>query len=474
MASIKPRKNKDGIITSYTISVLRGRNQNGKQIFSRRSYPDKKRGESIPTGWSQKRIEKEVERVAVLFEEECKAGAIPTEKVRFDDYARYFIDVTSASGKHKNNTSSNYLYYLERINDASLNGIGQMYLTDIKTTHINKFYTSLLNDAVNGNTGKGLSANTVKHYHRFISSVMTFACREGKITINPCKTAMEIVLEKKEAEVISEDNLPLVIRCMETYELKMRIVFYILLTTGLRIGEALGIRYRDIDFETGIVKVSNNVQYAQKYETGKYELYIETLKNREKKSVMFPPYLISLIKQQAEQEKIINLNNDYFVTHNKKDFNVPLYPSTVRKALREYNKRGIITEPVSIEYFNNTTHQNEIITYQQAQPIRFVRLVDNQYKVQIGEWKDNNYCYIPKKYVKLIPENLKPHKFRHTCASVLLYQHLDIVTVSRILGHKQVSTTMNTYAHIMKEVDERSADIMENIIQENRVQRNNA
>lgn len=49
MASITPRKNKDGIITSYTIKVHRGRDESGKQLKPwTRSYPDKKKGESIP------------------------------------------------------------------------------------------------------------------------------------------------------------------------------------------------------------------------------------------------------------------------------------------------------------------------------------------------------------------------------------------------------------------------------------------
>lgn len=471
MANIKARKNKDGIITSYTIRVPRGYDSDGNRLKDFiRSYPDKKRGESIPSNWSQKKVQKEVERVATLFEEECLAGGVSVEKITFDEYARKYIHTQSVTGKHKNNTSINYEYYLTRINDVSLNGIGYMLIGDIKTPHINKFYTTLLECAVNQNNGKPLSSTTVRRYHAFISAVMSFACREGIIQNNPCERAERIELKKKEASVISEENLPLVIKCMETYDLRMRIIFYTMLTTGLRVGEALGVKYCDINFENGITHISNNVQYAKNYKTGEYQLYIETLKNGEDKDVIFPPYLLSLIKEKAEQEKLLNLNNDYFVSHKDGDVNTPIYPSTVRKALRQYNKRGIITQTVSIEYFDHRTKQNKVIEYRQNEPIHFVRLVDDQkYKIQIGGVEDNNYCYLDKKYVRTVPEELKPHKFRHTCASVLFFQNLDVVTVSKLLGHKQVSTTMNTYAHIIKKVDERPAQIFDAILKQNSI-----
>ncbi len=471
MANITPRKNKDGIITSYTIRVSRGRDANGKRLKDfTRSYPDKKRGESIPSGWSQKKIEKEVERIATLFEEECRKGTVSIEKVTFDEYARKYIRTKSVTGKHKNNTSTNYEYYLTRINDVSLNGFGYMLIGDIKSSHLTTFYTTLLEKAVNQNNGKGLSPSTVHHYHSFISAVMSFACREDAIQINPCDKAERIEQKKKEASVISEENLPIVIKCMETYDLRMRIIFYIMLTTGVRVGEALGVKYCDINFENGITHISNNVQYSKSYKTGKYELYIETLKNGEDKDVIFPPYLLSLIKEKAKQEKLLNLNSDYFVCHKDDDVSTPIYPSTVRKALRRYDKRGIVTQTVSIEYFDHRSKQTKVIEYQQNEPIHFVRLVDDQkYKIQIGGVEDNNYCYLDKKYVKTVPEELKPHKFRHTCASVLFFQNLDVVTVSKLLGHKQVSTTMNVYAHIIKKVDERPAQIFDNMLKQNTV-----
>ncbi|MCR5663677.1 MAG: site-specific integrase [Oscillospiraceae bacterium] len=49
--------------------------------------------------------------------------------------------------------------------------------------------------------------------------------------------------------------------------------------------------------------------------------------------------------------------------------------------------------------------------------------------------------------------HINPHKFRHTMASMLIYQRVDPVSVSKRLGHAQVSTTTDIYAHVIAEAD---------------------
>lgn len=51
-----------------------------------------------------------------------------------------------------------------------------------------------------------------------------------------------------------------------------------------------------------------------------------------------------------------------------------------------------------------------------------------------------------------------PHKFRHSQAIILYASNVDIVTISKRLGHKQVSTTQNIYAHLMKGSDRKASD----------------
>ena len=55
------------------------------------------------------------------------------------------------------------------------------------------------------------------------------------------------------------------------------------------------------------------------------------------------------------------------------------------------------------------------------------------------------------------------HDLRHTSATLLIANHVDIKTISERLGHANTSTTMNIYAHALKELDEKAADTLEDI-----------
>ena len=59
--------------------------------------------------------------------------------------------------------------------------------------------------------------------------------------------------------------------------------------------------------------------------------------------------------------------------------------------------------------------------------------------------------------------HINPHAFRHTMASLLYFNGVDSVSISRRLGHAQVSTTANIYAHVIEEADKNNADILSNI-----------
>lgn len=115
MATIEKRNN------AYRITVCCGYDINGKQIRRRMTYtPDEK--------MTAKQIEKEVQRQAVLFEEQCNNGQVMNSNIKFADFANDWF-------KHKKNdlrpkTYARYLSMLPRINAA----IGHMRLERIQPT----------------------------------------------------------------------------------------------------------------------------------------------------------------------------------------------------------------------------------------------------------------------------------------------------------------------------------------------------
>ena len=59
--------------------------------------------------------------------------------------------------------------------------------------------------------------------------------------------------------------------------------------------------------------------------------------------------------------------------------------------------------------------------------------------------------------------HINPHAFRHTMASMLYFNGVDSVSISKRLGHAQVSTTANIYAHVMAEADQKNAEILADV-----------
>ena len=59
---------------------------------------------------------------------------------------------------------------------------------------------------------------------------------------------------------------------------------------------------------------------------------------------------------------------------------------------------------------------------------------------------------------------IHPHKFRHTQASLLIAQGVDILTVSKRLGHAKVSTTLDIYSHVLAKSDEKASDTLDELL----------
>ena len=60
--------------------------------------------------------------------------------------------------------------------------------------------------------------------------------------------------------------------------------------------------------------------------------------------------------------------------------------------------------------------------------------------------------------------HINPHAFRHTVASVLIANGTDIVTVSKLLGHSNTTTTENIYAHVIEESKEQATDCIADVL----------
>ncbi len=351
-------------------------------------------------GMTPAKERKELAKIMAAFEENCRNGMICTERKTFEEYARYVIALKEQGGL-KHRTAVRYAELLERINDVDVRGFGYMKLSDIRADHLNAFYAALSEDGVNLHTGGGLSPKTILEHHHFASTVFTQALREGLILFNPADRAVKPKIPRKEAEAFDPAELGKIMEAVKGDSLQWQAITLLLIGTGARRGEICGLRWFDIDFARGQLHICNNLLYAP--DVG---VYADTTKTDESRYVSVSPTVLELLRRhRAEQVK----------------------------TMRDLGSKCEYTGYVFTQWNGKPIHPDSITDY-------------------YGKLSDKLGLHI------------NPHKFRHTQASILINEGIDIVTVSKRLGHAKVSTTTDIYAHVMRKADEEAAKTVSQVI----------
>ena len=140
--------------------------------------------------------------------------------------------------------------------------IGDIPLEKLSTMDLQKLYRKLMTKGrveriESEKQSKGLSAKTARNINQVISSAMDFAVAQKIISVNPCKAVALPKVEHKEMKTIPAEQLEAFLR--EAKETGVYEMYYIELATGLRRGELLGLKWQDIDWKNGIIKVRRQV-----------------------------------------------------------------------------------------------------------------------------------------------------------------------------------------------------------------------
>lgn len=137
MPSIEPRRNQNGIVTSYRLIVSGGLDREGKQIKRRMLW--------IPPNRNirDQQMLKEATAAAYKFEEQIKNGYVLDNTQTFSEYAQYVLELKERIGV-KTSTLDRYIDMLPRINEA----IGNLKLCNIRPQHLNDFYRDMTENAI--------------------------------------------------------------------------------------------------------------------------------------------------------------------------------------------------------------------------------------------------------------------------------------------------------------------------------------
>jgi integrase len=135
---------------------------------------------------------------------------------------------------------------------------GRVKLQALTPMEIEKLYKTMGESG--GHDGRPLAAKTVKNTHVVLRKALADAERVGLVQRNAAGAARAPSLRKVERETWTSEQLREFLIAMKGH--RLRAAFVVLGTTGMRRGEVLGLRWRDIDFDAGELSVANTLTTA--------------------------------------------------------------------------------------------------------------------------------------------------------------------------------------------------------------------
>ena len=375
MASIYPNR-KNGKIVSFKFKAYLGRDENGKQISKCTTWiPEKTSTESKLTALAQK--EATIWERDLLSALAAEKEAISPEKISFKDFVetKWFPAEVNNDG-HRNSTIAFRRYLLLVIVDY----LGDFPLKSIDSTKIEE-YLNYLKNTYRTTQNKQLSQQTIKHHYGTLNLIFDYAVKLNYVSVNPLVKVKTPKLTKHKVDALSKGEVLVFIREVEKLPQKQRLMYTLLLTTGIRRGECFGLQWRDIDETNALIHIKRNVTY-----TAKCGIQVGLPKTELGRRVIpLTTKTLDLIKQYQQAEQAHGeISNNAFLFHSSKSFYKPQEPTYITKHMRRFMERSGLPA-------------------------------------------------------------MSPHDLRHTCASLLLQSGADIKSVQDILGHADASTTLNFY-----------------------------
>lgn len=252
------------------------------------------------------------------------------------------------------------------------------------------------------------SPKTVKNASSLLSVIFTTAVKWDIIPLSPCRNIDLPPSERKEAAFYNREELEILFKRLSSIEtnnqeFKYRVAITLTAFTGLRLAELMGLTWNDVDLKNGIIDVNK----VRMNEPGKGD-YIDTPKTKKSvRTISIPQEVVLLLtqlKQTQLQERLLLGNkwigSDFILLSN---FGTPMFYQTPSDWFKKFLKR------------ENLKH----ITF---------------------------------------------HQLRHTHATLLYYLDIDMMSISRRLGHSQLSTTQNIYTHLFNDIDKEISDKMSSFI----------
>lgn len=318
----------------------------------------------------------------------------------------------------KDNTFQNYKYMYNLFIRPNF---GKMRITMVKKTDVKRFYNTLAD-------GKILKVSTIDTLHNILHQVFDMALNDNYIRLNPTdnmlkelKKAHNFSVEKRKALTIPEQELFMRFLKESTQYNHWYPIFAVMLGTGMRVGEHTGLRWCDIDFDEDLISVNHTLVF---YNHG------------DNKGCTFS---INTPKTEAGNRTI------------------PILPS-VKEALqmeRKMQQEFDVKCSVSIDGYSDFIFVNRFgATQHQGTLNKAIKRI-------IRDCNDEVLLKSKEKDPVLLPP-FSCHSLRHTFTTRAVESGMNVKVLQEVLGHKDISTTLNIYTDVTKDTKKKEVSTLGN------------
>ena len=266
MATIRENQ-KDGKTVSFCFTVCLERDTNGKQVRRYTTW-------TPPEGLAPTKAKKAAERAADAWETEVRAEyqkekeakaqgrayMLPPEK-RHDDFVTFvkgnWLTLQIRGGNAKPSTVAFYEYMTKPITEYFQSAV----LQEISPADIQRYFIYLRTEH-KSKLGKPLSPKSIRHQYVTLNTIFEYAEKQEMISKNPMRKVEAPKKQKKPVDALTQEQAAQLFKLLPSLPLDFRCILLLLITTGIRRGECMGLQWGDIDETAGTIRIERNVSYT--------------------------------------------------------------------------------------------------------------------------------------------------------------------------------------------------------------------
>lgn len=358
----------------------------GKKLKDGKLIPDQK--------WITCDSKKQAEaKLAELISQVNSGDYIPDSKLTVGEWLKRWLDVyVMKSSKKKLRTKESYKNIVE---NHLIPALGQYLLQKLKPIHIQNYYnTSHLSDKT-----KSI------HQATLYQALKVAMVQEGLIKENPAELVAEKPSGKKithEMQTWNKEEVRKFLTIAKEKGIRIECFYTLALETGMRKGEICGLKWEDVNWETGVISVQRTLLKAG------INPILGTTKNNKTRAVAISKETMELLRKLKIEQNKLKLSQG-----------------------TAFNDQGYI------------------FTKKNGGPLQLNNLGENEFNKLIEEAK---------------VKKIRFHDLRHTAITLMLEQGIHYKVVAERVGHSDVSITLNRYSHVSADLQKEAAQVIGSLL----------